>query len=198
MEFHSYPLGPLGTNCYLLSGDGKQAVLIDPAENAPGLLRELRRLSLGLEAIFLTHGHYDHLGAVDELVREMGAKVYLHPADEEILPHMGHGLLNVATQAYKTSMHVAGLDFTVYHTPGHSPGSICLQAEGLLFTGDTLFFGSCGRVDFQGGSWEKMKASLAFLAGLEGDLEVFPGHGESSTLETERKYNPYIREAMKA
>ena len=198
MLFETFQLGSLQTNCYLLSAGNGHAVIIDPGANGDRLAKYLDEKSLLLDAIFLTHCHYDHIGGLAELQHRTGAPVYMHPAEQDVAPVMSGGLLTVSTAPYPAALTAGGLEFTVYHTPGHSPGSVCLRTENLLFTGDTLFFGSCGRVDFVGGSWEKMAASLRFLAGLEGDFSVYPGHGDSSRLSTERKYNPYLREALQA
>lgn len=198
MLFETFTLGALGVNCYLLADEDGHAAVIDPGANGEKLADYLAARNLSLDAIFLTHAHYDHIGGVEALVRETGAKVYLHKNDLEIVPRMSHGLLTVSTEHYPKSISVGSMDFSVLHTPGHSPGSVCLLLDDKLFSGDTLFFGSCGRVDFVGGSWEEMKSSLRRLAALEGDLEVYPGHGDPSTLLTERKYNPYVREAIKA
>lgn len=197
MLFKTYTLGQLGTNCYLLSGKEGHAVIVDPAENGEALAKKLEELNLTLDAICLTHAHYDHIGGLTELHTRTGAPVYMHPADKAIVDSMSYGLLNVTTHPYPQTLLAGGLEITVHHTPGHSPGSVCLQAEDKLITGDTLFFGSCGRIDFDGGSWEKMAASLGYLARLEGNYAVYPGHGEASTLDTERKYNPYMQEATK-
>lgn len=196
MLIETFHLGSLNTNCYMLSGKDGHAAIIDPGANGQQLAEFLEKRGLGLDAIFLTHCHYDHIGGLAELQHHTGAPVYMHPAEAAVVPVMSGGLLTVTTAPYPKTITAAGLDFTVYHTPGHSPGSVCLRTGDLLFTGDTLFFGSCGRIDFAGGSWESMAASLRFLAGLEGNPSVYPGHGESSRLETERKYNPYLREAM--
>lgn len=196
MLFETFHLGPLDTNCYLLSGRDGHAVIIDPAENGRQLAEYLDQKGLLLDAVFLTHCHYDHIGGLAELQHRTGAPVYMHPDENTVVPVMSGGLLTVPTAPYPAAITAAGLDFTVYHTPGHSCGSVCIRTGDLLFTGDTLFFGSCGRVDFVGGSWEQMAASLRFLAALEGNPSVHPGHGESSRLDTERKYNPYLREAM--
>lgn len=198
MLFETFTLGALGVNCYLLADESGHAAVIDPGANGEKLFEYLKARNLRLDAIFLTHAHYDHIGGVEALVQKTGAKVYLHKNDLEIVPHMSHGLLTVSTEHYPREISVGSMVFTVLHTPGHSPGSVCLLLDDKLFSGDTLFFGSCGRVDFVGGSWEEMKSSLRRLAALEGDLEVYPGHGDASTLFTERKYNPYVREAEKA
>lgn len=197
MLFETYELGRLGTNCYLLSGENGHAVIVDPAENGEALANMLEKKGLTLDAICLTHVHYDHIGGLTELHTRTGAPVYMHPAEAAIVDTMSYGLLNVTTHAYPAVLHAGGLEIAVYHTPGHSPGSVCLLAEDKLITGDTLFFGSCGRIDFDGGSWEKMAASLRFLDKLEGDYDVYPGHGEATRLSRERKYNPYLQEAKK-
>jgi len=196
MLFETFHLGALDTNCYVLSGRDGRAAIIDPGANGQQLAEFLDKKGLLLDAIFLTHCHYDHIGGLAELQHRTGAPVYMHPAEAAVVPVMSGGLLTVATSPYPETVTAAGLDFTVYHTPGHSPGSVCLRTGDHLFTGDALFFGSCGRIDFVGGSWESMAASLRFLAGLAGNPSVYPGHGESSRLDTERKYNPYLREAM--
>ena len=196
MIFKTFPLGPLDTNCYLLSAGDGRAVIVDPAANGEMLVKKLEELHLTLDAIFLTHGHYDHIGGADALHKLTGAPVYLHPADLETARTLGRGLLTVSSAPYPKHLAAGGLDFTVYHTPGHSPGSVCLQTENVLLSGDTLFFGTCGRTDLPGGSWEMMMQSLRFLSSLEGNLSVCPGHGEISSLDAERTYNPYLLEAM--
>ena len=197
MTVRTFPLGHLQTNCYLLTDDAGHAVIVDPAGSGDGLADFLEKENLTLDAICLTHVHYDHIGGLAALQARTGAAVYLHPDDLSIEDTMSGGLLTVGTQPYPGTLRAGSLEITVYHTPGHSPGSVCLQTEDSLFCGDTLFFGSCGRTDFAGGSWEQMAASLRFLAQLEGDFTVYPGHGESTTLSTEREYNPYMQEAMR-
>jgi len=149
--------------------------------------------------VFLTHGHYDHVGGVAALRRAFPAvPVYLHPADtggiSQLLPTAGLG--NVTLWRDGDVVKLGDLQVEVLHTPGHTPGSVCLRCRDVLFSGDTLFAGSCGRTDFPGGSMDEMMASLARLGGLEGDLRVLPGHEGETTLSRERQYNPYLRQAM--
>ena len=136
------------------------------------------------------------MGGVKGLLNQFpGLPVYVHPGDTKLTPQLSRGLF--WTDFYEDGDELAmdGISFRVLHTPGHTPGSVCLQAGDVLLTGDTLFAGSCGRTDFPGGSWEQMMASLARLAALPGNFKVFPGHGEATDLDAERIYNPCMKEA---
>ena len=130
---------------------------------------------------------------VKELAEKTNCRVYLH-ADDLLLPEnfTAGPLYYTRTYTEGTCLHLAGLDITVLHTPGHTPGSVCLLVENCIFSGDTLFSGSCGRTDLPGGSWATILKSLRRLRDLEADFRVFPGHGESTTLAQEKKYNPYM------
>lgn len=195
---------PYGTNCYILE-DGGQAAVIDPGGAASKLLEALEGLEV--RYIFLTHGHYDHTGAVAELARALPqAEIYLHKND---YPDEPSKLFPLSAQvADGTCRAVSFYDegdtlplgertVQVLHTPGHSEGSVTLRCGDVLFCGDTLFAGSCGRTDFEGGSVEKIMASLKRLGELEGDLQVLPGHMDFSTLDQERQSNPYLRHALR-
>lgn len=195
LQTYAMALGDYQTNCYIVHDkESKTCCVIDPGYDADAILDKLDSLHLTLEAILLTHGHFDHVGAVKELAAETGCKVYLHPADLTMPPMMTAGKLYY-TDTYDEGdvLHLAGLTFTVLHTPGHTPGSVCLQCETSLFSGDTLFAGSCGRTDLPGGDWDTITASLKRLSKLEGNLWILPGHGGTSTLRDEKKYNPYLR-----
>ena len=185
-------LGLYQTNTYILSND-REAVVIDPGYEADTILDALEGKTL--KAILLTHGHFDHVGAVKELVAETGCEVYIHAAEATLPPMMTAGELYY-TRTYgegDTISPIDGMELTVLHTPGHTPGSVCLLYGQHLFSGDTLFQGSCGRVDFPGGNPREMLQSLRRLASLQADYRVHPGHGESTTLEAEKRYNPYMR-----
>lgn len=206
MEIRCMVAGDFFTNCYIAWGGGPgPAVLIDPADDAPGLLRLLDSLELTPEAVLLTHGHYDHILAVPGLQKRWpDLPVYCHPLDvPQALTERDMGrtwptvasFANLRPLAGGQELTLAGLDFRVLHTPGHTPGSVVFQAGDALFTGDTLFHGDIGRTDFPRGDDRQMNASLAKLAALEGDFRVLPGHEEDSTLEEERRGNPWLRAA---
>ncbi len=188
------PLGAYQTNCYLVWGEGSDSVIvIDPGYNPETVLSEADRLGKSIAAIFLTHGHFDHVGGVKEVAAETDCAVYLNELELSQPPTMTAGpLYYTHTYGEGDSLNLAGLSFRVLHTPGHTPGSVCLICEDTLFAGDTLFMGSCGRTDFPGGDSAQMHKSLTRLARLPEDYRVLSGHGPETTLNMERKYNPYI------
>ena len=195
LKLYAMALGVYQTNCYIIHDEASTSCcVIDPGYEADLVLSKLDSLGLTLEAILLTHGHFDHVGAVKELAAETGCAVYLHPEDLTMPPMMTAGpLYYTNTYAEGTRLSLAGLDIAVLHTPGHTPGSVCLLVENTIFSGDTLFQGSCGRTDLPGGDWSTITKSLRRLATLEGNFWVYPGHGGSTTLRDEKKYNPYMR-----
>ena len=193
LKINTLTLGLYQVNCYVVrSEDSDRCVVIDPGYDGQTVLRFLKEQNLHLEAILLTHGHFDHVGAVKELAAETDCKVFLHDLERTMPEAMTAGPL-YATDNYPHRFSVAGMDFTVLHTPGHTPGSVCLICEDAMFSGDTLFADSCGRTDLPGGDWATILVSLGRLKELPGNYRVFPGHGEDTTLAQERQYNPYLR-----
>ena len=194
MKRKTLVLGDYQVNCYLVSDEAGRAVIIDPGYEAEKILRVVKEDSLEIKAIFLTHGHFDHIGAVKPLAQALGCPVYIHPKEVTLPPYLTRGFLYY-TEEYEQGdeITVGDLTFRVIETPGHTNGSVCLLCEDCIFTGDTLFAGSCGRTDL-GGSMLDMLASLKSLAALEGNYRVFPGHGPETDLDYERKTNPYIHQ----
>ena len=201
MNIKTMQVGPLGTNCYLLEDEHtRAAAVIDPGGDGARIEAQLLADGAELKLILLTHAHFDHTGGVAELhAAHPEVPVFLHPADAARLGSQVFPPIGVPTVPYGDGdvVKLGDLDIQVLHTPGHTPGGVCLLVGDALFTGDTLFQGSMGRIDFEGGSYEDIMASLARLAHLPGDFRVLPGHMDASTLERERKTNYYIREALR-
>ena len=192
MTITTLPLGMLQTNCYLIE-NADRCLVIDPGDEAQKVEQFVQQRGLTLEAILLTHGHFDHVGAVKDLAADTDCRVFLCTEDLALPGAMTNGELYF-TDSYADGQELtlAGLTFTVLHTPGHTPGSVCLKFGDALFAGDTLFAGSIGRTDFPGSSWEAMEDSLKKLKTLDDDLAVYPGHGPATTMGCEKRYNPYL------
>jgi len=177
----------------------KACVIIDPGDESERILQYIQEAGLTPTAIFVTHGHYDHTMAIDDIVKAWDIPVYIHAQDTttETRPNPYRYLSDDSTQFYAEgeTVPVGNLIFTVLGTPGHSPGSVVLQCESALFTGDTLFLDDCGRTDLPGGDRDVMMASLRRLYQLPGNYTVYPGHEEESTLDRERRFNSYLRRA---
>ena len=204
MKVKVMQVGPIGTNCYILEDDQTNlAAVIDPGDE-PELIQEaLEKEGVEVRYLLLTHGHYDHTTAVPALHRVYPqADIYIHQADAN---GAGSTLFPLAGEVDDLKLYDEGdvirlgdHEIQVLHTPGHSPGSVTLKVEDVLFTGDTLFAGSCGRTDLRGGSYEQIMQSLKRLGELKGDFHVCPGHEATSTLERERRSNPFLMEAMRS
>ena len=201
MNIKTIPVGQLETNCYVVVNEETLAcVVIDPGDESNAIMDYIESNRLRCEAIMLTHGHFDHVGAVNEILEQTGCALYINPRDEgyEVGKSGMKFKMPEGGKYYDDGDIIveAGLEFKVLATPGHTPGSVCLICGGALFTGDTLFRGSCGRADLPGGSMREEMRSLKKICRLEGDFEVYPGHMDSSSLERERRFNHYCREAM--
>lgn len=206
-EIETIIVGPLDVNCYIVWKKGaKEAFVIDPGGDAAEIKSALDERGLRARYIINTHGHFDHVGADAALKADSGASVAIHPMDADLLKD-AHDL--AAFFGQKTprqappdmyledgmTLEAGGLELRVIHTPGHSRGGVCLYIEkdGLLFTGDTLFAGSVGRTDFEGGSMEALMASIKKkLLPLGDSVRILPGHGVQSTIKDEKRENPFI------
>ena len=195
LKIHTLPLGLYQTNCYIVHNEGsRRCIVIDPGYEANTILNRTALLGLEIEAILLTHGHFDHVGAVRQIAADTDCQVYLHENELSLPAAMTDGpLYYTDLYSHDGTLSIADLPIKVLHTPGHTPGSVCLLIGDAMFSGDTLFAGSMGRCDFPGSNIFDMRKSLRKLRDLPGDYRVLPGHAEDSTLDFERKTNPYLR-----
>ena len=202
MDIQILQVGPIGTNCYLLCDETeKLCAVVDPGGDAARVAAAVADTGCAPCAILLTHGHYDHTGGVAELrAKWPDVPVYLNRRDQyegdAYLQQLFPPVPGAKDYDEGDTIQVGGLTVDVMATPGHSEGGVTLRCGDVLLCGDTLFAGSCGRTDFPGGSVKKIMASLKRLGSLEGDLQVYPGHMETSTLDQERSWNPYLHQAM--
>ena len=197
-------VGPLDTNCYIVGSESnKEGMLIDPGDEAEVILSSVKDLELEIKSIVLTHGHIDHIGALKEVKEATGAEVAIHTDEADSL----HEQLSSTMfgLSYPTppppdrslqdgdSMDIGDLHFLVLHTPGHSPGCICLLGQGVVFSGDTLFNLGIGRTDLPGGSYSQIMNSIhTKLMVLPENTIIYPGHGQGTTIGIERKWNPFL------
>ena len=203
MKIEVQQVGELMTNCYIVWDENTMhAAVIDPGDDGAWLADLIKKNGLTLQYILLTHGHYDHTGGVRELKEACGTEpvIYISEKDLGLKPVFGEPVTLdpswITDWKEGDRVIMDSVTFQVMETPGHTPGSVCLIAGDVLFSGDTLFQGSCGRTDFPGGSWNQMAASLKRLYELPGDYLVLSGHTGSTTLDRERKSNMFMRSAL--
>ncbi len=206
MIIETISVGPLQVNCYLVgSADSREVFIIDPGDD-PGRIRgEIQRLKLVPRAIINTHAHIDHVGGVQQLRTELKIPYFIHEDDVPLLDflpmqssQMGLFLSGVPEPdrllTDSDMLEIGEFAFQVIHTPGHSPGGICLYGNQTLFSGDTLFAGSVGRGDLPGGNFKQLIMSIREkLLPLDDDVMVYPGHGPATTIGREKQFNPYLR-----
>lgn len=198
-------VGSLASNCYIVGSEVTgEGMIIDPGDEAKQILRKIKDLQLDIKFIVLTHGHIDHIGAVQEVSEATGAEICVHPDDAQSLK--GWRMGGILGSFYRVppppdrllnggdSIDISDLHFLVLHTPGHSPGGICLLGQGVVFTGDTLFNYGIGRTDLPGGSQSQLMNSIhTKLMILPDDTMVYPGHGPETTIGAEHRGNPFLR-----
>lgn len=206
LQIAHYMVGPVQTNCYFaINKETKEALVIDPGEEAARLMQQIREQGLTVAAILLTHGHFDHAGAAEELSTLCNAPIYAHEAEKETLESekLNACWMIGRKETYRADLFVkdeqeldlAGFHIRVLFTPGHTKGGCCyyFPYENVVFSGDTLFQMSVGRTDLEGGSMSQIVRSIQEkLMPLPEQTVVYPGHGEATTIETERMYNPYL------
>ncbi|MGL5207458.1 MAG: MBL fold metallo-hydrolase [Acidaminococcaceae bacterium] len=206
MKIIAMEVGVIGTNCYLvINEEQKTGVIIDPGGDADQILEKINQKGISVEAIFLTHGHSDHIMAVDEVRAATGAKVYIAEADADMLTKANSNLsvyMGAAREfraadvlfADGQTIKAAGLNFKVIATPGHTKGGICLVCEDTIFCGDTIFSESIGRTDLPGGSYSQILDSIKNkILVLPDEMKLLPGHGPATTVGWERRRNPFLQ-----
>ncbi len=204
MIIETVPVGSLETNAYIVAADDSaEAAVIDPGEDGGRILATAEAAGLTIKKIILTHGHWDHIGAVAEVVEATGAEVYIHEDDLEYLADPDKNLSGLVFERRESradhtviagdTVTVGPLELSVIHTPGHTPGGISLLVEGNLFCGDLVFYNSVGRTDLPGGNNEQMHKSVhGQVMVLPDETHIFPGHGPATTVGRERAENPFL------
>jgi glyoxylase-like metal-dependent hydrolase (beta-lactamase superfamily II) len=209
MHIETFVLGDFQTNCYCVRTDStkKDCILIDPGLDPFEMIQYLQKHRFVPSAVILTHGHIDHIAGVEQVRKCWPAtQVYIHKADATMLTDPNENLSAAAGTIFQarpaevildgeTRIQAAGLEFKVLHTPGHTPGGMCLYdaTEGIAFVGDTLFTGSVGRTDFPGGDYDQLMESIQTkLLTLPEMTKVYTGHGPATTIGSEKRHNPFL------
>lgn len=208
MKFKRLPLGIYQANCYIIWDEqSNKAAVVDPGGDFEELKEFIENNKLSVSYVILTHGHGDHIGAVAEVRDYFKAEVMIHKDDFDMLKNnkknyssqMGYNKIEI--EADRTLLdgdviNLGQLYLEIIHTPGHTKGSICIKCAHIVFTGDTLFAGSIGRTDLDGGSFEDIMASINNkILQFPDNTEIFPGHGPSTTIKAEKRYNPFLQKS---
>lgn len=205
MKIKTFVLGVMQTNCYIVSNDENHCMIIDPGAQGKKVAKYLEENELVLDAILLTHGHFDHIGAVDYLYDKYYCPIYIHHEDIEMLTNSRLNLsylekpfsLSAPVTPASEHMEISGFKICWFHLPGHCPGAsmIYLEDENVIFSGDVLFNGSIGRFDFPNSSKYDTLTSIEKIKTFNFDATLYPGHGPSSTLKSELLSNPYLQKS---
>lgn len=197
-------VGIYGVNCYILGDeDTNKGAVIDPGGSVEEIFKTIREHELNIEYIILTHAHGDHIGGVPQLKNLTNAKIIAHKDEKELLNDkeknltstMSCGIVEIDADEYVKDgqiIKLGNLDLEIIHTPGHTPGGMCILVDNIMFSGDTLFSGSMGRCDLFGGNYDEMQNSLKKLSELDDEITVFSGHGPATRLGIEKVTNPYM------
>lgn len=205
MKIKTFVLGVMQTNCYIVSNDENHCMIIDPGAQGKKVAKYLEENELVLDAILLTHGHFDHIGAVDYLYDKYHCPIYIHHEDIKMLTNSRLNLsylekpfsLSAPVTPASEHMEISGFKICWFHLPGHCPGAsmIYLEDENVIFSGDVLFNGSIGRFDFPNSSKYDTLTSIEKIKTFNFDATLYPGHGPSSTLKSELLSNPYLQKS---
>lgn len=206
MKLKALEVGPFASNCYVVGGESGEGIVIDPGADTNRILKAVEELKVDIKLIVATHGHVDHVNALEKVKKATNAKFAIHRDDVQTLSQGGSFLslllpISISSPPQPEillqdgdNVEVIGLSFRVLHTPGHSPGGISLLGYGVVFTGDTLFCQSIGRFDFPGASGSQLLNSIhTKLMVLPDSTIVYPGHGPQTTIGDERRWNPFLQ-----